>query len=161
MNPQIETVSGDLLEQKVDAIVNPWNRNLIPWWLLIPHGVSGSIKKKGGLLPFKQLRKAGVLPLGGAFTTEAGKLPFQAIIHVAGIGHLWTTSESTIQTAIASALNEATRLNYNSIAFPLIGAGVGGASEDKVQNLIASPLATTAQESTFKGKVVIVRFKKT
>ena len=29
-------VEGDLLEQRVDVIVNPWNRNIIPWWLLLP-----------------------------------------------------------------------------------------------------------------------------
>ena len=143
------------LNKKSTAIVNPWNRNLIPWWLLIPHGVSGAIKRKGGLLPFKQLSKAGVLPLGGAATTDAGKLPFRAIIHVASIGHLWTTSKFALQTSINSAFEEATKLELNSIAFPLIGTGVGGASEDEVENLIKE----TAQYSSFRGKVVIVRFK--
>ena len=32
-------VEGDLLEQRVDVIVNPWNRNIIPWWLLLPPGL--------------------------------------------------------------------------------------------------------------------------
>jgi hypothetical protein len=34
-------VQGDLLDQDVDVIVNAWNRNLIPWWLLLSQGVSG------------------------------------------------------------------------------------------------------------------------
>lgn len=29
---------GDLLAQDVEVIVNPWNRNIIPWWLLLPRG---------------------------------------------------------------------------------------------------------------------------
>jgi len=33
----ITVVEGDLLDQDVDVIVNTWNRNIIPWWLL-PHG---------------------------------------------------------------------------------------------------------------------------
>jgi hypothetical protein len=33
---RIETVTGELLDQPVDAIVNAWNRNIIPWWLLQP-----------------------------------------------------------------------------------------------------------------------------
>ncbi len=74
-----------LLEQDVDAIVNAWNRNLFPWWLLLPQGVSGAIKRRGGLAPFRELRRYGVLPLGGAVLTSAGRLPFQGIIHVAGI----------------------------------------------------------------------------
>jgi O-acetyl-ADP-ribose deacetylase (regulator of RNase III) len=80
-------VQGDLLSQPVEAIVNAWNRNLIPWWLLLPQGVSGTIKKKAGSKPFQELRRFGVLPLGGAVTTSAGKLPYKGIIHVAGIGH--------------------------------------------------------------------------
>ena len=32
----IEVVEGDLLNQDVDLIVNAWNRNIIPWWLLLP-----------------------------------------------------------------------------------------------------------------------------
>jgi hypothetical protein len=34
-------IEGDLLEQDVEVIVNAWNRNIIPWWLLLPQGVSG------------------------------------------------------------------------------------------------------------------------
>lgn len=41
--PTIELVDGDLLDQKVDAIVNAWNCNLIPYWLLLTQGVSGAI----------------------------------------------------------------------------------------------------------------------
>src|SRR5262245_57156966 len=36
-------VDGDLLDQDVEVIVNAWNRNVIPWWLLVPQGVSGAI----------------------------------------------------------------------------------------------------------------------
>ena len=44
-----DIVDGDLLSQPVDVIVNAWNRNIIPWWLLVPQGVSGAIKRKAGL----------------------------------------------------------------------------------------------------------------
>ena len=40
---------GDLLDQDVEVIVNAWNRNIIPWWLLLPQGVSGAIKRRAGL----------------------------------------------------------------------------------------------------------------
>ncbi len=48
----ITVVEGDLLDQDVDVIVNAWNRNIIPWWLLLPQGVSGAIKRRGGTAPF-------------------------------------------------------------------------------------------------------------
>ena len=85
---QLQTVDGDLLDQDVDVIVNAWNRNIIPWWLLLPQGVSGAIKKRGGYAPFRELGKLGPIPLGGAVITGAGTLPFKSIIHVAGIS-MW------------------------------------------------------------------------
>ena len=77
--PNITVVEGDLLDQDVEVIVNAWNRNIIPWWLLLPQGVSGAIKRRGGTAPFKEVGKHGAIPLGGAVLTSAGKLPFQGI----------------------------------------------------------------------------------
>ena len=57
-------VEGDLLDQDVDVIVNAWNRNIIPWWLLLPSGVSGAIKKRGGREPFRELAKMGPIHSG-------------------------------------------------------------------------------------------------
>jgi O-acetyl-ADP-ribose deacetylase (regulator of RNase III) len=44
----VTITEGDLLDEDVDVIVNAWNRNIIPWWLLLPQGISGAIKKRGG-----------------------------------------------------------------------------------------------------------------
>lgn len=41
----VTVVDGNLLDQDEDVIVNAWNRNLNPWWLLLPQGVSRAIKK--------------------------------------------------------------------------------------------------------------------
>ncbi|MBB01639.1 MAG: Appr-1-p processing protein, partial [Planctomyces sp.] len=92
-----QLVQGDLLDQPVEVIVNSWNRNIIPWWLLLPQGVSGAIKKRGGLAPFRELAKHGSMPLGSAVLTSAGKLPYRGIIHVAGINMLWRASERSIR----------------------------------------------------------------
>ena len=75
---ELSTVTGDLLEQPVEVIVNAWNRNVIPWWLLIPQGVSGAIKRKGGVAPFREVARFGPIPLGQAVVTGAGRLPFKA-----------------------------------------------------------------------------------
>ena len=129
MQPTILT--GDLLDQNVEAIVNPWNRNFIPAWLLWPHGVSGAIKKRAGFAPFHELRKFGTLKLGQAVATRAGRLPFQNIIHVAGLQWTWTASELSIRRSTSNALILAGELKLNSLAFPLIGAGTGGIGPDK------------------------------
>jgi O-acetyl-ADP-ribose deacetylase len=75
----IKVVSGDLLDQKVQVIVNAWNRNVIPWWLLLPQGVSGAIKRRAGVAPFKELARHGRMGLGEAVLTGAGRLPFKGL----------------------------------------------------------------------------------
>ena len=124
MTPQVAV--GDLLDQPVEAIVNAWNRNVIPWWLLLPQGVSGAIKRRGGLQPFRELAKHGPISLGGAVLTSAGRLPFRGIIHVAGINLLWRSTEPSIRGSVRSAMRIAEQERFTSIAFPVIGSGSGG-----------------------------------
>ena len=123
MQPQI--VTGDLLDQDVEVIVNAWNRNLIPWWLLLPQGVSGAIKRRGGIAPFREVARFGAIPLGGAVLTGAGRLPHRAIIHVAGISAFWRASERSIRDSVRNAMEIVDGEGFASVAFPVIGAGSG------------------------------------
>lgn len=134
-------VDGDLLDQPVEAIVNAWNRNIIPWWLLLPQGVSGAIKRRGGYRPFIEVGRAGPIPLGEAVATSAGRLPFKTILHVAGIDLLWRASPYSIRTSVRSAMTLAQRQGIASIAFPVIGAGSGGFDEDEALRLMHETLA--------------------
>src|SRR3954449_9105259 len=101
---ELHIVEGDLLDQDVDVIVNAWNRNLFPWWLLLPQGVSRAIKRRGGKEPFREVGRMGLIPLGGAVETRAGQLPFKAIIHVAGISLLWRSSEWSVRESVRNAM---------------------------------------------------------
>jgi O-acetyl-ADP-ribose deacetylase (regulator of RNase III) len=152
---ELRVVDGDLLSQDVEVIVNAWNRNLIPWWLLLPQGVSGAIKRHGGLEPFRQLGRKGLIPLGGAVETGPGLLPFKAIIHVAGINLLWRSSERSIRDSSRHAMAIAKEKGYRSLAFPLIGAGSGGRSPAKVLEWMSDELRSIEYE----GEVRIVRYR--
>ena len=151
------TVSGDLLDQPVEAIVNAWNRNVIPCWLLLPQGVSGALKRRAGLEPFWELARMGPIPLGEAVVTSAGRLPFKAIIHVAGINLLWRSSEFSVRQSVRSALRLAHEHRFASLALPLIGAGSGGGSESQVEAWMRDELGRIP----FEGEVRLVRFSKT
>lgn len=150
-------LEGDLLDQPVEAIVNPWNRNVIPWWLLIPQGVSGAIKKRGGFAPFQELAKFGPLPLGQAVLTGAGKLPFKGIIHVCGINLLWRSSEFSVRGSVRSAMKLARSAGFGSLAFPLIGAGSGAGDPKRVLGWIWDELG---QDKSDGIQVTVVCFKK-
>ncbi len=123
---EITLVEGDVLDQPVDVIVNAWNRNVIPWWLLLPQGVSGVIKRRGGTAPFRELRRHGPIPPGSAVLTSAGRLPCRAIIHVAGINLLWRASERSIRDSVRNAVRRAQDHGFRSLALPLFGAAMGG-----------------------------------
>jgi O-acetyl-ADP-ribose deacetylase (regulator of RNase III) len=150
----LHIVSGDLLDQPVEVIVNAWNRNIIPWWLLLPQGVSGAIKRRAGLAPFRELAKHGPMPLGSAVLTSAGALPFRGIIHVAGINMLWRSSEAAVRQSVRSAMRIASDIECASIALPLIGAGTGGGTATAVERMIVEELS----EIAFPGRVHVVRF---
>jgi O-acetyl-ADP-ribose deacetylase (regulator of RNase III) len=152
----IKVINDDLLDQDVDGIVNAWNRNVIPWWLLVPQGVSGAIKKRAGYKPFRELARMGSIPLGGAVLTGPGKLPHKAIIHVAGINMMWRSTERSIRDSVKNALSIAEEQNFSSIAFPLIGAGTGGGKSEEVLKMMEDEL----QKHSFDGEVRIVVYKK-
>lgn len=152
---KITIVEGDLVEQRVDCIVNAWNRNLFPWWLLLPQGVSAAIKRKAGLSPFRELRRFGLQPLGSAVRTGPGHLNVKGIIHVAGIGLLWRSSEDAVRASVRNAIRLAREHGYRSIAFPLIGAGTGGLDPAEAQRIMVS----TLEGLEFDGDVRLVRFR--
>lgn len=150
----LRVIDGDLLDQEVDVIVNAWNRNVIPWWLLIPQGVSRSIKRRAGYAPFRELGRMGSIPLGGAVLTSAGRLPHKAIIHVAGINLLWRSSEYSIRRSVQSAMALAKQQGFESVAFPVIGAGTGGRSQAAALGAIEDEL----RGIDYDGDVRIVRY---
>ncbi|SMC27859.1 O-acetyl-ADP-ribose deacetylase (regulator of RNase III), contains Macro domain [Andreprevotia lacus DSM 23236] len=155
-HPTIEVVDGDLLDQPVDVIVNAWNRNIIPWWLLLPQGVSGAIKRRGGYRPFIELGRHGPIPLGGAVLTGAGRLPYRGIIHVAGINMLWRASEYSIRQSVRSALDIVRREQYASVAFPVIGGGTGGVQQARA----LAWMLETVSDTRCEASVRVVRYRR-
>ena len=146
--PAITVCRGNLLDQDVEVIVNSWNKNFIPWWLLLPQGVSGHLKKRAGHKPFRELARKGVLPSGGA--------DFKAIIHVAALNCLWISNKEIVRKSVKNALDLAVAHGYESIAFPLIGSGTGGLSKSTCLELIKD----IAAKHQYKGAVKIVVYEK-
>lgn len=153
---QAEVVEGDLLDQPVEVIVNAWNRNIIPWWLLLPQGVSGAIKRRGGTQPFREVARHGPIPLGKAVLTSAGRLPYRGIIHVAGIDMLWRASEFSIRESVRSVMAIVNERRFASVAFPLIGAGSGSFDEAKATTILLDELGKVESDA----RVIVVRYRR-
>lgn len=152
---RLEVVEGDLLDQDVEILVNAWNRNVIPWWLLLPQGVSGALKRRAGRAPFREVARHGPIPLGGAVLTSAGDLPHRGIIHVAGIDLWWRASEASIRGSVRSAMALVHQHGFTSVAFPVLGAGSGGFDEAAAVGLMEDELA----RHQGAARVRVVRFR--
>jgi O-acetyl-ADP-ribose deacetylase len=131
-----QVVDGDLLEQPVDVIVNAWNRNIIPWWLLLPQGVSGAIKKRAGIAPFVEVGRKG------------------AIMWLAS-NMFWRASRESIQGSVIAAMAIVETYQFASVAFPVVGAGSGGYSAATAIELMEDSLTNIAG----RAAVTIVRFR--
>ena len=153
-----ERTAGDIIRLPANALVNPWNRNFIPRWLLVPGGVSGALKKQTGPAPWRELAQHGLLDLGEAVTTSAGELTnVTAIIHVAGLTMGWKATPRSVQLSVANAVSEARKQGFTSITMPLIGAGHGGLGDDTARDLIHTALDSADAGADLRVQIVEYR----
>ena len=160
LHPTIEIVEGNLLNQRTNAWVNPWNSNYFHGWkrcLHIKLGVSGQMVELTGKAPFDELSKRGSLPLGQAYLTGAGDRSFhlRGIIHAACIQYPWGSNEDLIRKSVRSICAIAANEKFESVATPLIGAGHGGVPPQSSLNWIQDE----ASKADYQGRVVIVCYR--
>ncbi len=119
----VDLIQGDIADQEVDAVVNAANDCL---WM--GSGVAGAIRHKGGAEIEREAVAQCPIPIGESVITGAGGLKAKYVIHAAGMGQDLRADEEKVVAATSSALLRATENQLESIAFPAIGAGVGGLS---------------------------------
>jgi O-acetyl-ADP-ribose deacetylase len=124
---RIEVLKGDIVEQRVDAIVNAANT-----WMLGGGGVDGAIHAAAGpallaeckLLPSDAAGRR--CPMGETRTTGAGRLAARFVIHA--VGPVYDERhvdevERQLRDVHVSALGAAADRGCASIAFPAISTG--------------------------------------
>jgi len=120
----VRVVEGDIATFEGDAVVNAANNHL-----RLGTGVAGALARRGGGAIQEEcdeiLRRDGPLEVGGAAITGGGKLAVRFVIHAAAMGDIPVTPDS-IRNATRSALELAEQHEVRSIAFPVLGTGVGG-----------------------------------
>ncbi|MBN1756068.1 macro domain-containing protein [bacterium] len=143
-------VKEDITEQKVDAITNAANNRL---WM--GGGVAGAIKAKGGEVIEEEAMKQGPVPIGEIAVTGAGKLPAKKVFHAVVMEQDMKTSEEAINTATKNLLNTAEDYNFESIALPALGTGVGHFPADICADLMLEQIISHLLENTKLNRVVI------
>ena len=120
----LTAVHGDITTQQVDAIVNAANTAMRGGG-----GVDGAIHRAGGPAVLEDCiaRFPHGLATGDAGWTTAGELPSRWVIHTVGPNHrAGQTDRSLLVSCYRRSLEVADELGADSLAFPLISAGVYG-----------------------------------
>ena len=125
---EIVVAEGDITRFVVDAIVNPANSLMI-----MGGGVAGAIKRRGGAEIEEEALKHAPVPVGKAVVTGAGRLPAKRVIHAPTMERpaMRIPIENAVK-ATKAALDAAEEECLETIAFPAMGAGVGGLSVEDV-----------------------------
>jgi len=126
----LRIAKGDITTFEGDAIVNAANDRLI-----LGSGVAGAIRKKGGPEIQEECDRHGPIRVGEAAVTGAGRLPVRYVIHAAVLGSE-PASYDSVRRATEAALARARELGLETVAFPLLGTGVGGLDPEKVARIM-------------------------
>ena len=119
----LEIVRNDITKMQVDVIVNTANPRAI-----VGGGVDRAIHHAAGPELIAARKKIGDIATGQAFITPAYKLNAKYVIHT--VGPVWQDGQHNERELLArcykNSLKLATEHTCESIAFPLISAGIFG-----------------------------------
>jgi O-acetyl-ADP-ribose deacetylase (regulator of RNase III) len=135
----LRLIHGDLTEEKVDAIVNAANAQLMHGG-----GVAGAIVRRGGdeiqLESDAWVQEHGPVQHAKPAITGAGRLPCRFVIHV--VGPVWGEGQEDkkLSAAVAGALRLADERDFQCLSLPAISTGIFGFPKDRGAQVILNTL---------------------
>ncbi len=139
---------GDITAYNGDALVNAANNHL-----QLGAGVAGAIRRAGGPTIQKECDRHGPIRVGQAAITPAGNLGVRWVIHAAAMGDE-PVSERSIRESTFASLALATRHGVRTIAFPVLGSGVGGFDFDAAAAIMREAIRASGDTSALEEIVL-------
>jgi len=129
---RIAIVTGDITQQRVEAIVNAANTSLLGGG-----GVDGAIHRAAGPELLAECRTLGGCATGQAKITQGYKLPARWVIHT--VGPVWHDGKHGEDDLLASCYQSCFALvekhGIKTVAFPSISTGAYGFPMDRAAQI--------------------------
>src|SRR5919109_3167884 len=133
---RVVIISGDLVEQEVDAIVNAANNDL-----QLGGGVAGAIRRAGGPSIQDECDAHGPVRVGEAAITGGGSLRARFVIHAASMSLGGRTTRESLRSSMDDTFRIAHEHQVMSIAVPAVGTGIAGFPLDECARVMAESLS--------------------
>lgn len=156
-NVSIEVYQGDITQAEIEAIVNPANSLMI-----MGGGVAGAIRRAGGEEIEIEARRYAPVPVGKAIVTSAGRLQprIRYVIHAPTMERpAMRTTREKVEKAARAALEAAISKGIREVAFPALGAGVGGLDVKTSTEAILDAIESLPEETRSKiARIILVGY---
>jgi O-acetyl-ADP-ribose deacetylase (regulator of RNase III) len=138
---QIHVALSDLTELPVDAVVNPANSQG-----LMTGGVAAALLAAGGQEIEDEAKASAPIAVGAAVVTTGGELYARHVIHAPTMeAPGMKIGVENVRRATRAALIAAARNNFEVIALPGMGTGVGGVALDEAARAMVDELRAHKQ----------------